>query len=75
VDLFSAAAMSASSMCPKCGKPLPFDAPGGRCPECVLGMLDEVTHSDSAASETIPGVFPAVDPISERKRVHTLRRL
>src|ERR1019366_6042905 len=48
--------MNASAFCPKCGKPLPADAPRGNCPGCVPGLLDsgdepaaslDSSHSDS----------------------------
>jgi eukaryotic-like serine/threonine-protein kinase len=55
--------MSASSICPKCGKPLPADASDGRCPACVLGMLDEATHLDAGGNETIAGILPMIDPV------------
>ena len=49
------------NVCPKCDKPLPSDSPGGRCPECVLGLLDEATHLEARAAHGAGEVLPILD--------------
>ncbi|MBI3415424.1 MAG: protein kinase [Verrucomicrobia bacterium] len=41
--------MSASAVCPKCGQPLPADAPRGICPDCLLGLLGSAETSFATA--------------------------
>ncbi len=53
--------MTVNSVCPKCGKALPPDSPG-RCPECVLGLLDEVTRLETAPNGANFPVSPRIDP-------------
>src|SRR3989475_12826180 len=43
--------MNASHCCPKCGKPLPADAPRGHCPDCLLGLLE--AERTQAATQTV----------------------
>ena len=34
--------MSTSANCPSCGRPLPYDAPQGRCPDCLFELLEQI---------------------------------
>jgi tRNA A-37 threonylcarbamoyl transferase component Bud32 len=55
--------MAESNHCPKCGAPLPADAPGGLCPQCLLKQSLEAGDSrigDSTAG--YEGGFGAPDP-------------
>ena len=44
--------MSTSPICPKCGKPLPSDAPQGQCPACLL-VAAMAGESDVGLAATI----------------------
>ncbi len=58
--------MSASTgNCPKCGFPLPLDAPRGLCPECLLmgGFASGVTSFEPGSS-TVADVEPAASVAS-----------
>jgi WD40 repeat protein/serine/threonine protein kinase len=40
--------MKPSAICSGCGKPLPYDAPQGCCPECLFDLLEEApAHSET----------------------------
>ena len=59
--------MSESNACPKCGAPLPSDAPAGICPKCLLlaGLDSDDNSSPSAAfAATTPhaGGFVPLEP-------------
>jgi len=56
--------------CPRCGRPLSADAPGGLCPACMLGAgLGDETRREVSDAETMlspagaPGPVPAVRPL------------
>ena len=50
--------MSASVNCPKCGQPLPADAPHGVCPDCLLGLLEDKTVVLPEAQVSETPLFP-----------------
>jgi hypothetical protein len=65
---------SEQAICPKCGKPIQADAPGGLCPRCLIGLnlhtetvlTGEEGHGDVAARppltpEEIAPHFPQLD--------------
>ncbi|MGI9456972.1 MAG: serine/threonine-protein kinase [Aeoliella sp.] len=61
--------MSASEprTCPQCGKPLPADAPGGLCPNCVMAMnLSPETRMSTADSATAAKAPPSPEEMDER---------
>ena len=47
--------------CPKCGLPLPVDAPKGLCPRCLAAMnlADETAFTDAGALAAQPPLSPA----------------
>jgi serine/threonine protein kinase len=56
-----------SNLCPRCGSPIPADAPGGICPACaLLGVADFTTPAQSAAAkmptlEQVAAAFPELE--------------
>lgn len=56
--------MTNSTICPKCQSPLPADAPGGVCPQCVLGMAAESSPATQAPSHAGPPI--SVEELSAR---------
>src|SRR5437870_2693157 len=51
--------MTTNATCPGCGQSLPADAPQGRCPDCLFGLLEETEPSfisvEDPAREDDPG--------------------
>lgn len=56
-----------SNPCPRCGSPIPSDAPGGICPACaLLGVADFTAPEQSAAAqkptlEQVAAAFPELE--------------
>lgn len=65
--------MTAIAACPKCGSPLPADAPGGLCPKCLVqagfeGGLGSQSERDVTTAPTKSTGFepPSVDELGKR---------
>lgn len=56
--------MTKTQVCPKCKTALPTDAPGGVCPQCVLGMAAE--SSPATQAPTNAGAPISVEELSSR---------
>src|SRR4029434_9117714 len=62
----------ATTSCPRCGKPLASDAPGGLCPGCLLaasaetmvsGSIDSMATMSSAVGGAVPAApAPVLEP-------------
>jgi tRNA A-37 threonylcarbamoyl transferase component Bud32 len=52
---------AATNQCPKCGAPVPNDAPQALCPKCVLA---EAATSDPQAAATATGEIPTIERIA-----------
>ncbi|MBM3880584.1 MAG: hypothetical protein FJ387_12855 [Verrucomicrobia bacterium] len=58
-----------SNLCPRCGAPIPADAPQGLCPKCVLSGAATLTGGESAPVlrhnppelETVRAAFPQLE--------------
>lgn len=48
--------------CPKCGAPIPADAPQGLCPKCVL--LGAATSTDAGAPPTATAEIPSLERVA-----------
>lgn len=53
--------IAATNQCPKCGAPVPSDAPQALCPKCVLA---EAAVSDAQAAPTATGEIPTIERIA-----------
>jgi len=59
--------MAAESICAECGAPLPENAPGNRCPKCLLQLgLDETGNEDAPEKAPGPGEEAAEPPAETR---------
>ncbi len=55
--------MNPAHACPKCGAPLPADAPRGHCPQCLLGLaLEDRPTLTSLGSPPAPGSHSYAEP-------------
>ena len=59
-----------SKTCPSCGKPLPSDAPGGLCPQCLLARglksdsankTSDYTSFEAPSVAEIAALFPQLE--------------
>lgn len=64
--------ISESPFCPRCGSPVPADAPGGQCPKCLLGAVGAATEPPPAAAagewptlEEVRAAFPDLEVTAE----------
>ena len=51
-----------NNSCPKCGTPVPADAPRGLCPKCVLAGAATATQSGVPATAT--GEIPSLTRVA-----------
>ncbi len=47
--------------CPRCGSPVPPDAPGGQCPKCLLGAV--AAASELPVPPPVRGEWPALEEV------------
>jgi serine/threonine protein kinase len=54
-------AISENPVCPRCGSPVPSDAPGGQCPKCLLGAVAAPT--EPPAPPPVHGEWPSLEEV------------
>ena len=54
-------AISENPVCPRCGSPVPPDAPGGQCPKCLLGAVAAAT--EPPAPPPVHGEWPSLEEV------------
>src|SRR6185295_4227604 len=66
--------MTTKTTCRACGQPLPADAPQGRCPDCLLGLLEEAEPFLAAAPDAAREDDPAINVFGDYELIDELGR-
>jgi len=53
--------MNHEAICPECGSPLPLDAPGGLCPQCLMKLGINAPSSGSGTGGSVIGTGTGLD--------------